>query len=165
MARTRVLTEPPFERTNQPQVATLPQPVAEQERIVSIDVLRGFALLGILPMNIQYFSMISTAYMNPTAYGDLTGANYWVWMLSHVLADEKFMTIFSMLFGAGILLMTSHVEATGKPSAALHYRRMGWLIVFGLAHAYLLWSGASWSPTECAGCWFTFAASSGRAHF
>jgi hypothetical protein len=44
------------------------------------------------------------------AYGDLTGANYWVWLLSHVLADEKFMTIFSMLFGAGILLMTSHIE-------------------------------------------------------
>src|ERR1700721_4876998 len=51
------------------------------------------------------------------------------------------MAIFSMLFGAGILLMTGHVEATGKPSAALHYRRMGWLILFGLAHAYLLWSG------------------------
>jgi uncharacterized protein len=118
-----------------------PQPVAEKERIVSIDVLRGFALLGILPMNIQYFSMISAAYWNPTAYGDLRGANFWVWLLSHVFADEKFMTIFSMLFGAGILLMTSRVEAAGKPSAALHYRRMGWLILFGLAHAYLLWSG------------------------
>lgn len=118
-----------------------PQPVAEKERIVSIDVLRGFALLGILPMNIQYFSMISAAYWNPTAYGDLHGANYLVWLLSHVLADEKFMTIFSMLFGAGILLMTSRVEAAGRPSAALHYRRMGWLILFGVAHSYLLWSG------------------------
>jgi uncharacterized protein len=112
-----------------------------KERIVSIDVLRGFALLGILPMNVQYFSMISAAYWNPTAYGDLHGGNFWVWLLSHVFADEKFMTIFSMLFGAGILLMTSRVEAAGKPSAALHYRRMGWLILFGLAHAYLLWSG------------------------
>jgi uncharacterized protein len=57
------------------------------------------------------------------------------------LADEKFMAIFSMLFGAGIVLMTSCSEATGRPSAGLHYRRMGWLILFGLAHAYLLWSG------------------------
>jgi uncharacterized protein len=122
-------------------VSESPQPIAEKERIVSIDVLRGFALLGILPMNIQYFSMISAAYWNPTAYGDLQGANFWVWLLSHILADEKFMTIFSMLFGGGILLMTSRVEAAGKPSAALHYRRMGWLILFGLAHAYLLWSG------------------------
>ena len=118
-----------------------PQPVAEKERIVSLDVLRGFALLGILPMNIQYFSMISAAYFNPTAYGDLHGANFLVWFFSHVLADQKFMTIFSMLFGAGILLMTSRVEATGRPSAALHYRRMGWLILFGIVHSYLLWSG------------------------
>jgi uncharacterized protein len=118
-----------------------PEPVTEKERIVSIDVLRGFALLGILPMNIQYFSMVSAAYFNPTAYGDLHGANFLVWLLSHLLADEKFMTIFSMLFGAGILLMTSRIEKQGKPSAALHYRRMGWLVVFGMAHSYLLWSG------------------------
>jgi uncharacterized protein len=136
-----VSTEFVCNRTDESRIATIAQPVTEKERIVSIDVLRGFALLGILPMNIQYFSMISAAYQNPTAYGDLTGANYWVWLLSHILADEKFMTIFSMLFGAGILLMTSRIEAAGKSSVALHYRRMGWLIVFGLAHAYLLWSG------------------------
>lgn len=117
------------------------RPIKEKDRIASLDVLRGFALLGILPMNIQYFSMISAAYSNPMAYGDLHGANLLVWLLCRVLADEKFMTIFSMLFGAGILLMTSHVEAAGKPSALLHYRRMGWLILVGLAHAYLLWSG------------------------
>ena len=141
MTSTPVLTELPCNRANESRMAISPQPVTEKERIVSIDVLRGLALLGILPMNIQYFSMISAAYQNPTAYGDLTGANYWVWFLCHVLADQKFMTIFSMLFGAGILLMTSRIAATGRPSALVHYRRMGWLIVFGLAHAYLLWSG------------------------
>jgi hypothetical protein len=117
------------------------QPTGEKERIVSIDVLRGFALLGILPMNIQYFSMIGAAYTNPTAYGDLRGANFLVWFGSHVLADEKFITIFSMLFGAGIVLMTSHVEAAGRRPARLHYRRMGWLILFGLLHGFVLWSG------------------------
>src|SRR5580692_13159976 len=141
MASAPVLTEPSREQAYQPRSAVTPQPVGEKERIVSIDVLRGFALLGILPMNIQYFSMISAAYSNPTAYGSMTGANYWVWLLCHVFADEKFMTIFSMLFGVGILLMTSRIEAVGKPSAGRHYRRMGWLIAFGLAHAYLLWSG------------------------
>lgn len=90
------------------------RPIKEKDRIASLDVLRGFALLGILPMNIQYFSMISAAYSNPMAYGDLHGANLLVWLLCRVLADEKFMTIFSMLFGAGILLMTSHVEAAGQ---------------------------------------------------
>jgi uncharacterized protein len=117
------------------------QPTGEKERIVSIDVLRGFALLGILPMNIQYFSMIGAAYTNPTAYGDLHGANFMVWLVSHVFADEKFITIFSMLFGAGIVLMTNHVEAAGRRPGRLHYRRMGWLILFGLIHGFLLWSG------------------------
>jgi uncharacterized protein len=116
-------------------------PLAANERIVSLDVLRGLSILGILPMNIQSFAMISAAYSNPTVYGDLHGVNYLVWLVSHVLADQKFMTIFSMLFGAGIFLMTSRIEANGKRSAALHYRRMLWLIVFGVLHAYLLWSG------------------------
>lgn len=116
-------------------------PVTAKERIVSLDLLRGVALLGILPMNIQAFSMIGAAYMNPTTYGDFHGANYWVWYVCHLLADEKFMTIFSMLFGAGIFLMTSHVEAAGRKPAGLHYRRMGWLILFGLLHSYLLWWG------------------------
>lgn len=117
------------------------EPTSRPERIISLDVLRGFALLGILVMNIQSFSMIGAAYFNPTAYGDLSGANYWVWLLSHVLTDQKFMTIFSMLFGAGIFLMTGRAESRGKPSAGPHYRRMGLLILFGLLHAHLLWWG------------------------
>jgi uncharacterized protein len=115
--------------------------VTGAERIVSIDVLRGVALLGILVMNVQSFAMIEAAYMNPTAYGDLAGADFVVWLLSHVFADQKFMTIFSMLFGAGILLMAERAEDRGRRSAPAHYRRMGWLILFGLLHAYLLWYG------------------------
>lgn len=103
-----------------------------------MDVLRGFVLLGILVMNIQSFSMPMSAYMNPTAYGDLTGANWWVWVVSHVFFDQKFMTIFSMLFGAGMLLMTARA---GEDAGRLHRRRMGWLILFGLLHAHLFWYG------------------------
>src|SRR5262245_47254167 len=121
--------------------AACPAPVEEASRIAPNDVLRGFALLGILVMNIQSFSMIDVAYINPTAYGDLTGANYWVWVLCHVFADLKFMSIFSMLFGAGILLMTERVEARGGRAAPLHYRRMAWLVLFGLLHSFLLWTG------------------------
>ncbi len=116
-------------------------PVPQQERIESIDVLRGFAVLGILVMNIQSFAMIGSAYLNPTCFGDLTGVNYTVWFLSHLLADMKFMTIFSMLFGAGIVLSTRRKENTSGGSAGLHYRRMAWLLLFGLLHAYLLWYG------------------------
>lgn len=111
------------------------------KRIVSLDILRGVAVLGILVMNIQSFSMPSAAYINPTAFGDLTGLNKWVWILSHLLASQKFMSIFSMLFGAGVLIFTENAMAKGRNCAALHYRRMAWLMVFGLLHGYLLWYG------------------------
>ena len=115
--------------------------IPEPERIASLDVWRGLAVLGILVMNIQSFSMIEAAYSNPTAFGDLEGANYLVWLLSHVLADQKFMTIFAMLFGAGIVLMTGRREKAALGTAAVHYRRMGALALFGMLHAYLLWYG------------------------
>jgi len=116
-------------------------PVTQAERIAALDTLRGFALLGILVMNIQSFSMPLAAYMNPTAYGDLSGVNGWVWRLSHVFFDQKFMTLFSLLFGAGIILFTTRAEAKGESPRRLHYRRMFWLLLFGLAHAYVLWYG------------------------
>jgi uncharacterized protein len=117
------------------------RPLDENQRIHAIDVLRGVALLGILVMNIQSFAMPGAAYMNPLAYGDLSGGNYWVWHFSYIFAFEKFMSIFSMLFGAGIVLMTSRIEASGRSSAGVHYRRMAWLVLFGLLHAHLLWYG------------------------
>jgi uncharacterized protein len=116
-------------------------PVLLAERISSLDFLRGIAVLGILLMNIQAFAMPAAAYMNPTAYGDLTGINYWVWWCTHVLGDQKFMTMFSILFGAGIVLMTSRAEARSGRSAVVHYRRMLWLLAIGLVHAYLIWYG------------------------
>jgi uncharacterized protein len=116
-------------------------PVAFAERIDSLDALRGFAVLGIFVMNIQSFAMIGTVYFNPTWYGKIEGAGYWVWYFSHLFADQKFMTIFSLLFGAGIALFASRKENAGLPARRYHYRRAGWLILFGLIHAYLIWVG------------------------
>jgi uncharacterized protein len=116
-----------------------PSPVSPPDRIASIDVLRGVALLGILVMNIQSFSMPGDAYINPTAFGDLTGANRWVWIGSHLLADQKFISIFSMLFGAGILLIAD--RAGPERATRIHYRRMAVLLVIGWIHAHALWSG------------------------
>ena len=59
-----------------------PAPVRQSERIVSLDVIRGVAVLGILLLNIQAFSMIGAAYMNPTAYLDHEGTNYWIWRIN-----------------------------------------------------------------------------------
>lgn len=114
-------------------------PVPESERLPGLDILRGFAVLGILVMNVGMFARPYAAYFNPYAFGPPSDADLAVWSITHVLADQKFMTIFSMLFGAGVLLMTARGGERGP--ARLHYRRMAWLLVFGLIHAYLLWHG------------------------
>ena len=116
-----------------------PSPTAPSERIVSLDVLRGFALLGILLINIWVFAMPFAVLQNPTAYGDLTGANYLAWLVSHIFAQEKFITLFTMLFGTGIILFTR--SKPDRKALTLHYRRMAILLAIGLAHAYLLWYG------------------------
>jgi len=113
----------------------------QSDRIQSLDVLRGVAVLGILIMNIQSFSMASAAYLNPAAFGDLTGINKTVWVMSHVIADQKFLSIFSMLFGAGIVLFSANVESRGYLPARFYYRRLFWLFTFGLIHAYIFWHG------------------------
>ena len=122
-------------------MSTSLQPTLGSERIQSLDILRGIAILGILIMNIQSFAMPSSAYLNPTSFGDLNGINYWVWVLSHVFADQKFMTIFSILFGAGIVLVTQKAEQREGKSAGLHYKRTFWLLLIGLFHAHLIWYG------------------------
>ncbi len=101
-------------------------------RVASIDVLRGVALLGILVMNIQAFSMPHAAYMNPSAFGSLTGLDGVAWSLGRLFFDFKFISLFSTLFGASLVL-------AGKASNP--YRRLLWLTVFGLLHGYLIWFG------------------------
>jgi len=117
-------------------IATSPE-----KRILSLDLLRGFAVLGILIMNVQSMSMIGSAYINPTSFGDLTSINKWIWVLSDLIANSKFMSIFSMLFGAGIILFTERALEKGRRAGQLHYRRNFWLFVFGMVHAYLIWYG------------------------
>lgn len=116
-------------------------PTMDRERINSLDVLRGFALMGILVMNIQVFSMPIMVYYFPNTFGSLDGINGVVWCIGYVFFNLKFMSMFSMLFGAGIVLMSQHRDAAGKPFLRIHFRRMFLLLFFGLVHAYLIWSG------------------------
>ncbi len=116
-------------------------PVDEASRIVTLDVLRGVAVLGILLLNIWGFSLPQFAYSNPNAMGELTGADYWAWFVTYLLGDYKFVTLFSLLFGAGVVLMTGRAEAAGRDAGALHGRRMFWLAVIGASHGYLIWHG------------------------
>jgi uncharacterized protein len=121
--------------------STLVKPISPSERIVSLDVIRGLAVIGILLVNIQIFSMIFISYLNPTSFGDMKGFNYIVAMLTYIFAELKFMPIFSLLFGVGIFVMARNIETRGQKPAGLHYRRMLWLFLFGLMHAYLLFFG------------------------
>lgn len=116
-------------------------PVAESERLEALDVLRGVAVLGILVMNIQSFAMPFAAYFNPTALGPPSAIEFTVWSVDHLLADQKFMSLFSLLFGAGMVLFATRAADRGGRPARLHYKRMFWLLIFGLLHAYLLWYG------------------------
>ncbi len=111
------------------------------ERIAVLDVLRGFALLGILVMNVQSYGLPSAAYLNPTAYGHFLGADYVAWLVGYYLCDLKFVSLFSMLFGAGILLSTKSFGPGPARPAAFHRRRMAVLLGFGVLHAYLVWYG------------------------
>ena len=116
-------------------------PTSETERIQVLDVLRGFALLGILITNIQHFSMFAGAVRNPTFQGSLEGMNFWVYAGTFTLAYQKFMPLFSMLFGAGILLAAERREERGEAPGPFHYRRMVVLLLIGMVHGYLIWYG------------------------
>jgi len=113
-------------------------PVRSEDRILTIDVLRGFALLGILLMNILSFSMPAAAEANPNVMGGTADLNWWAWFLQIVVFDGKMRAIFSLLFGAGVVLLTSR---EGSDTADIYYRRNLWLMLFGMIHAYFLWIG------------------------
>ena len=130
-------TTEPVEPTLRPE----PAPVASTERFASIDVVRGFALCGILVMNIMSFGLPEAAYMNPTVGGGFSGLNFIQWVIAALIFDGKMMSTFSMLFGAGMVIMTDRTEARGGSPAAFFYRRAGILLVFGMLHGYLLWMG------------------------
>ncbi|MGB5412511.1 MAG: hypothetical protein WBN09_13335, partial [Woeseiaceae bacterium] len=116
-------------------------PVTAQERIVSLDMLRGVAILGILVMNIYAFAMPFAAYQNPLVMGGTELYNIGTWFFTHILFDQKFMSIFAMMFGAGLILMTDRAEQRGAKPARLYMRKQFWLLVIGALHGYLLWMG------------------------
>ena len=118
-----------------------PTPVSRQDRIETLDVLRGFALLGILTMNIRGMAAPLSAYMYPAAVFDYSGASRLAYLFTNVVSDLKMMGLFSMLFGVSVLLYSAKLTASGQPPRGLWFRRMGWLLLIGLVHAYFIWGG------------------------
>jgi uncharacterized protein len=119
-----------------PQIA----PTAVAERAILPDVLRGFALLGILLMNIE--GLVGPLAAAMTGIDPrLSGIDLWVDATIYVLVQGKFYTLFSLLFGAGFALILLRAQARGSGGGWLYLRRLLVLLAIGLLHALYIWSG------------------------
>lgn len=122
----------------------LTTPLRENERIRLIDSIRGLALLGILLMNIMAQSQSHVFYDKMDPRQAMTGLNFYAWAAEMMLFEGTMRGLFSILFGAGtILLLTRLIKKNpGLEPADIFYRRMLWLLVFGLINAFIfLWPG------------------------
>ncbi|HEX5655184.1 MAG TPA: hypothetical protein VFX58_19060, partial [Chitinophagaceae bacterium] len=127
--------------TENSQVAA---PVSQSERIVIIDSLRGIALLGILMMNMPYFSMPFPVPDTLVLRNEWGTINQSTWYFINWFLEGSQRALFSLLFGAGILLFIGRLEKRMRGMLAAEYflRRQLWLLVFGLINAFVfLWPG------------------------
>jgi uncharacterized protein len=114
-------------------------PIPSRERIEILDVLRGLAIGGILVGNMQWFS--GYGFMPETIAAQGALADRITHFLVHFFVEGKFYSIFSFLFGFGFALQIARAGERGDHQASLFKRRLFWLLVIGLLHAYLLWAG------------------------
>lgn len=123
------------------------RPVAQADRIQTLDILRGVALLGILLINIPYFALNDNFADVFQSQSDPATINFWVNTVITILFEGKMRALFSMIFGVGIILFITRKEQDGPGHAShsatgLFFRRMGWLVLFGLIDSHLLlWAG------------------------
>lgn len=115
-------------------------PVAASDRIQLLDILRGFALLGIFLMNIEFFSR-SLQDLSTGIDPGLSGLDWLADAFVYTFVTGKFWTLFSLLFGMGFAVMLSRAQVAGRRFVPMYLRRTFGLLVIGLAHALLLWSG------------------------
>jgi uncharacterized protein len=124
------------------QNATL-SPIETQERVTALDIMRGFVLCGILLMNINGFGL-ANAYGDPTISGGSTGWNLYTWIATNMFFEGTMRGLFSLLFGVGMFILLDRMDKrhAGIKGADIYFRRLTWLLLFGVLHAYLLiWSG------------------------
>ena len=115
-------------------------PVARAERIEVIDILRGFALLGILLVNMELFSHpVQQVFFGPKEWTSVVD-RLAEWGI-RFLAEGKFYSLFSFLFGLGFALQIQRAEARGTRFVPFYLRRLFILLLIGLAHAIFIWTG------------------------
>lgn len=116
------------------------RPTAGSERITGLDTIRGVAVLGILTMNVVSYGLGTSAYFNIDASSPQSWLDWLIGGLGEVFFDQKFMGLFSMLFGAGIVLFADRAAAKGRRAGLLSLWRNFLLLLIGVAHA-ALWDG------------------------
>ncbi len=116
-------------------------PVASSERYVILDVLRGFAILGICMANYPEFSLYSFLPESARAVLPLASASRVLQWLLYIFVDGKFYTLFSLLFGIGFSIIITNAARKGGNGFLIFYRRMGLLVLIGALHLMLIWSG------------------------
>jgi uncharacterized protein len=124
-------------------ITAQPRPVSKAERVQTIDVIRGVALLGILMMNIPGFGIDNGAF-NSVLSGSHKNADFKTFVVIETFFSGTMRGLFSMLFGAGMILFTMNKKEIpgGTTVAEYYYRRLLWLVLFGVLNAYvLLWPG------------------------
>ena len=104
------------------------------ERNVTLDFIRGVAILGILLLNISAFGLPKAAYLNPAWYGDITLSDAWTWALLDLFAQVKFLTLFALLFGAGLQMLLPRGKRWIQSRLTL-------LVLLGFIHGLLFWDG------------------------
>jgi len=125
-----------------PPAVARPAPVGDEERLETLDVIRGIAVLGILLVNIESFGMVREARYFPDLGGGEGPWNSLVWLFTFLFADTKFIAIFTMLFGAGIAVYNDRRRRKRSRGVwAVYYRRMFFLLALGAAHGLFLWRG------------------------
>lgn len=118
-------------------------PLKSSDRIQSLDIMRGVVLLGILIMNINGMGLAG-AYGDPTVSGGATGWNLTTWITANFSFEGTMRALFSLLFGVGMFIFMDRLKKKGAGinAANIYFRRLMWLLVFGLIHGYLLlWTG------------------------
>ncbi|HEX2802708.1 MAG TPA: DUF418 domain-containing protein [Sphingomicrobium sp.] len=121
-------------------MATLPAET-RGNRIVTLDVVRGIAVMGIFSVNVVGMAMLQFAYFYPPAYGFDGFGDHLMWFLNFVLVDGKLRSLFSILFGASMLLVAEQAVKAARSPWRTHYARMIVLLVIGWLHWALLWWG------------------------
>lgn len=114
-------------------------PTTSSDRLEYVDVLRGFALIGVFAANLLIFS--GNAYMSDAEKASLStaGTDTVVQTLELVFIENKFMGLFSFLFGVSFWLFLERANARGANGTQLFYRRIWWLFVIGAIHGWLFW--------------------------